>query len=149
MLAASRPARSLVLPMKPVFMHGPGSCAGVLGDGGGPGGRESIPFRRVPFLHGSGRLAQPDREYCIGSAGGQQQPDRQWRGDRIRIAAGRVMIAHHADTTTTQSGTTATDNSGSYYFIRRAPDQFCNDAKSPTLKLTGQESRMVVRPDLS
>jgi hypothetical protein len=60
-----------------------------------------------------------------------------------------VTIAHHADTTTTQSGTTATDNSGSYYFIRRAPDQFWNDAKSPTLKLTGQESRMVVRPDLS
>jgi hypothetical protein len=42
-----------------------------------------------------------------------------------------VTIAHHADTTTTQSGTTATDNSGSYYFIRRAPDQFWNDGKSP------------------
>ena len=30
------------------------------------GGSEPIPFRRVPFLHGSGRLAQPDREYCFG-----------------------------------------------------------------------------------
>jgi hypothetical protein len=49
MLAASRPARSLVLPMKPVFMHGPGSCAGVLGDGGGPGGRESIRLGECPF----------------------------------------------------------------------------------------------------
>jgi len=43
--------------LEPVFEHGSEPCAGVHGDVGRPSGGWAIPFRRVPFLHGSGRLA--------------------------------------------------------------------------------------------
>ena len=117
MLAASRPARLLVLPMKPVLSMFPDPVlellvtAAVLGAASLSRLGECL-FRTV-------RAAWPSLTGNTASATltVSSSPIVSDAVTAYRLPLAGVTITHHADTTATQSGTTATDSNGSYYFI--------------------------------
>ena len=103
MLAASRPTRSLVLRLKPVFERGSGSCAGVDGDGGDlfAASRSRLGEYFLctvrAALHGRGEDAMPSRPKKRMPGRLTPAPSLDANAAGIDIGATEIYIAVAAD----------------------------------------------------